>query len=187
MNPWRPRVGDIGFSSSPGLIQDLIRFFTFSRLSHSFMFLEVNGSPAAFEAGELNCQVVSYWRHYVIKSGVKHWVYRPTKATPEQIHEAAFQTWVEVSGIHYAWLQLPWFVAAYVFALLTMRRLTIPNPFGGGVICAELVWIYLVNLGGEYKRLAQTFDKDQVNAQDLETLFLSMPDLFDLVHSPGMA
>lgn len=180
------QTGDIGFSRSPGFVQACIRFFTISRLTHSFLITRACDQMAVLEAGALNVQLVDYTGHYRQKPDVLHWVYRPRKVTAEEAASAISRTFTRFAGENYGWLQLPWFMLRFGWLILTRRKFRIPNPFPGGIICSELVWHYLLLLGGEYAALARSFTPNEVNAADLETMFLAHPDLFDIVLTPGI-
>lgn len=176
-----PQPGDIGFSSSTGWAQTIIRFITISDRSHTFIVGDAFGRLAVLEAGDFAVQVVDYDKHYWFDKKSHHRLFRPNQVTAQEAKEAAIAVYDTLAGCRYGWLQLLWFIPSRAWSLFFRRKFPIRNPFTGGIICSELTWYYLHQLGGEYAKMVEAHLPNEVNAAEIQDLVLDNPKLFDFV------
>jgi len=178
-------LGDVGFSSNhekglSGLLSSLIRFFTKSKFSHTFMMTEdIQGVEAVQEAGSI-VQIVPFNSHYRNNSTQGYVVFRP-KASDEAKAKSTKECFEEFAGVTYGRLQLLWFVYRAVAEFFGKDVRKNKNWMSDGVICSELVYYYLCGLGEEYQELLKDFNPDTIQAQDILTIVQNNPQLFEMI------
>jgi hypothetical protein len=174
-------VGLIGFSSnSKGIFPALVRFFTKSKFSHTFIITTpVFGVPSVHEASDV-VQIVPFDKFYN-KSSETYALYKINNTTYRQINDALTTCHLEYSGVRYGYLQLLWFVYRWCMELFGKDVTHKKNWMSNGVICSELVYEYLLLVNPEFKTLLSKFNPDTVQAQDILSIVESRPDLFTKV------
>jgi hypothetical protein len=178
------RPGMIFFSNNKKtLFAKLIRFFTHSKISHSGLItFDLNGIPACQEETML-VQVVP-WANYD-KSTVDDY-YLVYKIKDGLVSEADKQKalrycFTEYAGVQYGYLQILWFVWRWFAEKVLRKDVTHKkNWFTDGVVCSELVYVYLLQLGIISGALAK-FNSDTVQAEDLLQIVKSNPEIFEKV------
>lgn len=176
------RFGTLGFSNNKsGLLPRLIRFFTKSKISHSFIVTgEVSGVLAVHEASEV-CQIVPFDTHYPLNPNEEYVLFYPSsiELTKEDIRLALARCFNELAGQKYGYFQLLWFVWAWMKRKLGGDPSKEKNWFTNGVICSELCWYYLHYLGGEYAAIVSHLNPDTVQAQELLDIVVANKELFE--------
>ncbi len=182
------KTGDIGFSSNlrgglGGFFASAIRFFTKSKYSHTLMISDDTlGAEAVQEAGVI-VQVVPFDKYYRHCDKEIYKMYRP-KAPEEVKAQSAKKVFVEFAGVTYGKLQLIWFIYRAVMENVFKKDVrSQKNWMTDGVICSELVYWYLWNLGEPYQSLLKPWNPDTIQAQDILNIVEANPDLFELVEA----
>ena len=120
--------GMIGFSNNKkgGW---LIRFFTRSKITHSFVItFNVNGIVAVEEASA-SVQIVPFESHYQGNPNYSYFIYRiiADYVTPEDIQNALTKTFEQFAGVKYGWLQLLWFPYRW-FKVSAISKIVVEHP-----------------------------------------------------------
>lgn len=177
-----PSRGDIAFSGkrASNWYSDGVKSITNSKWSHTFMLVgDILDELSVMEA-DLNILTVPWQREYVEKDADYYEVWRPTKASQEDVARATKYCYHNYSGEVYGFLEIPWFVYRIYMKKwfgISVKR----NWSSDGIFCSELVYDYLYQLGGEYRDLLKNFTPDTASPQDLYDLVLSRLDLFQFV------
>lgn len=175
------QAGDIGFSGKykPSLYSSIVMWATKSRWSHTFcIFGECVGELCVLEA-HLDMAVVSFQHEYIDKEVDHYEIYRPIKATHEDIELAGHECFDAFAAEDYGFLQPLWFLLQ---ALLYRVGIHIKrNWFRSGLVCSGLTYEYMKRLGPDYATLLLEFDADNVTPEDLYQKVKNRPDLFEFV------
>jgi len=174
----------IGFSNNKegGRI---IRFFTRSRISHTFVFtFSLHGIPAVQEASA-SVQIVPFLSRYHGNPKYSYEVYEVTadSVTEKEVQGALCRIFEEFAGVKYGWLQLLWFPYRW-FLETVLGRTDVhreKNWFTHGVICSELLFRYLTYLDPLFSTLLSEYDPDTVQPSDLLKVVKAYPEYFQLV------
>src|ERR1051325_10986824 len=135
------QAGDIAFSGKRkyNFYSHTVEKITGSKWSHSFFLLgDICGELSALEA-DLKVQAVPWQREYVEADNDYYEVWRPVKASAEDIARAAKFCYHEYSGEMYGFLEIPWFiwrVLAHCWFGLQPKK----NWSTSGIICSELLY-----------------------------------------------
>jgi hypothetical protein len=174
----------IGFSNNKegGRI---IRFFTRSKISHTFVFtFSLSGRPAVQEASA-SVQIVPFLSRYHGNPKYSYEVYEVTASsvTTEDVEGALSQIFEEFAGVKYGWLQTLWFPYRWFLEAVMGRRYVYreKNWFTHGVICSELLFWYLKYLDPHFSALLKEYDPDTVQPSDLLKVVQAHPECFRLV------
>lgn len=161
----------IGFSSNQkGLFPKLVRYFTRSKWSHCFAFTQdLFGEPAIIEAS-LTVDVVPFKRNYLYDPDETYEIWEILNVPHPNGYLAQKAIYEKYSGTEYGFLQIPYFM----FKGLGLKS----NPFSSGIICSELVYLLLRELGGIYALSVGHLERDDVSAQDLYEVFQANPHLY---------
>lgn len=173
-------VGDIGLSHRrSGFYSRAVGFFTNSYWTHNFIVCSgMYGEPAALEA-DLKVQLVPMDKEYGAKNNDSYEIWRPTKASMKDRDYAARTTYVEYAGETYGFLQISWFVWAWLCVKIGVKPGS--NWFPSGVICSELTLYYLLALDGEYEEAFKHLTLNEVTPDDIAIVVRGRPDLFELI------
>jgi hypothetical protein len=176
------KPGDIVFSTqrNPGFYARGVRFFTKSEWSHCFIIMtDVAGEPAALEA-DLKCQVVPFNKEYGEKDIDIYEVYRPIKATKEELEASVNRVYREYAGEVYGFLQIPWFMWDAICHRLGWS--SGKNWFPNGAICSEVAADHQMNINSEYQQAHSAYsDLNRISPEMLARVVKSRPDLFEFV------
>ncbi|MGB2960620.1 MAG: hypothetical protein WBD30_17205 [Bacteroidota bacterium] len=182
--PFTP--GMIGFSNNKegGRI---IRFFTRSRISHTFVFtFTLKGIPAVQEASA-SVQIVPFLSRYHGNPSYSYEVYEVTagSVTEEDVESTLSRIFEEFAGVKYGWLQTLWFPYRWFLEAVLGRRDVHrkKNWFTHGVICSELLFWYLKYLDPLFSTLLKEYDADTIQPGDLLEVVKAHPEYFRLVAS----
>ncbi len=183
------KSGDIGFSSNwkgglSGLLASLIRFFTKSKISHTLLIQSSLGETETVQEACSIVQVVDFKRYYRNPKEKQTYAVYAVKATEEAKKESLKKVFDEFAGVTYGHLQLIWFVYRAVMENVFKKDVRHEkNWMSKGVICSELVYWYLWNLGEPYQALLKPWNPDTIQAQDILNIVEANPDLFELVEA----
>jgi hypothetical protein len=180
------KEGMIGFSNNKkGFLPAIIRFFTKSKISHAFIVARNYGDQASVQEAGMVVQLGPLERLYTNNPSEDYWIYDCTKVTLEQKLKALDYCFKEYAIVEYGYLQLLWFVYRwFCVEILKQNNKDVTrrnNWLSKGVICSELQYEYLIQLGGEYAELVRDFNQDTIQAEDLRLIVASRPDLFCLI------
>ena len=174
--------GDIAFSGKRAWnwYSASVKYITGSKWSHSFILVgSVNDELSVMEA-DLDVTVVSWQQQYVVANNDYYQVYRPIKASQEDIQRATKYCYDNYAEEVYGFMQIPWFVYR-IYAKKWFGINAKKNWSSQGMFCSELTFDYLYQLGGEYRDLLKDFTSETASPQDLDDLVISRPDLFQFV------
>lgn len=171
--------GDIGYSNDNSWwFPALIRFFTKSSISHSFVICKPFCGEESVQEAEEVIQVVPFNKYY--REGTQqYWIYH-IKNIDQSIKDTALDSvYKEFAGSKYGYLQCIWFIYRWFFGLFGKDVRHEKNWMTDGVICSELQCYYLIYIGlGE---LVKDFNPDTIQAQDLLSIIQQHPEIFELV------
>jgi hypothetical protein len=177
--------GCVGLSDYQGgewffrFLAKCIRFFTKSRWSHTFCITMEDDllGPIVEEAGP----------HGVGNVGIDKYIDGPyyfklwrVKAAPDQI-DAGIRRVFNRLGVIYGYFQLIGFVLVWVWYKLTLRKAN--NPFRAGIICSELVLMYLQSIFPDNEELAK-MNKNLTSPEDIQDFIEANPSLFEEIPIP---
>jgi hypothetical protein len=184
--------GMIGFSNNKkgGF---LIRFFTRSNITHSFVLMFPLNGITAVEEASASVQIVPFEPHYTNNPNEDYYLYRirPEYASPDAVVKALTRVFEEFAGVKYGWLQLLWFPYRW-FKETILRQKNVhreKNWFTRGVICSELQYWYLIYLHPVFTELLKDYDGDTIEPSDLLDVVKANPHIFEFVISkpPAMS
>jgi hypothetical protein len=78
-------------------------------------------------------------------------------------------------------MQLIGFILVWLWYKLTLRKAN--NPFRGGIICSELVLMYLQAIFPENEELKK-MDKNTTSPEDIQDFIEANPNLFEEIPIP---
>ena len=175
-------AGDIAFGhpKNLGFYSKAVRFFTKSKWSHCFFVgPDYCGELVAIEA-DLKVQVVPFYKEYIEKKVDAYQVYRPIKTRDKDVLRATKTVFHITAGETYGFLQIPWFAIRSILKNLFGWILT-KNWKPDGVICSELLLIYIQALGGEYLDAFKHLKVNETSPQDIFEIVIHRPDLFEFI------
>jgi hypothetical protein len=172
-------IGSIGFShpKKMGFYSKAVRWFTKSNWSHCFYIApQYMGELMVIET-DLKVQVVPFIKEYQVKAADNFELYLPFKAEEEEIYNACKSAFSKTAGETYGFFSIPWFAVRSILNSL-FRIVLKKNYVSSGVICSELVIIFLKDLGGEYEKAFSTLSVEETSPEDIYKIVISRPDLF---------
>lgn len=174
--------GDIAFSGKrkSNWYSNAVKAITRSKWSHAFLLMGNACNELSVLESQLNILCVPWIREYVKRDNDYYEVFKPIKASQEDIKRATHYCYYEYSGEVYGFLEIPWFVYR-IYAKRWFGYIAKKNWSSDGIFCSELVFEYLYQLDGEYRELLKDFTPDTASPQDLYELVLSRPDLFEFI------
>ncbi len=177
-----PKTGDIAFSYPVelGFYSRAVRFFTKSLWSHCFVLADDYYGESAVLESDLKTQLVPFNKEYIEKEEDAYEIYSPVKASPEARSVAAEYTYFSTAGQTYGFLQIPWFAVRSILHKLFKRTL-LENWFPAGVICSELLIVYLKALGGEYAEAFGHLKDNETSPEDIYKIVIQRKDLFSFI------
>ena len=178
--------GCVGLSDYTGggffaFVGKCIRFFTKSRWSHAFCVTMEDDllGPIVEEAGPVgvvNASIDKYIDgHYYFK--LWH-----VNASPDQIDAGIRRVFTRLN-VSYGYASLLGFILVWLWYKITLRKAN--NPFRGGIICSELVLMYLQSIFPDNEVL-KNMDKDTTSPEDIQEFIEANPDLFDPIPVPDL-
>lgn len=176
--------GMIGFSNNKtSFFGKLIRFFTRSNITHSFLISFPKDNKVQFIEASKTVNEGSFEDNYINDIGTSYVVYKikDNYVSQYQIDQALQKCREEFLGVTYGYLQLLYFPYRWFMSLFKIDVRHDKNWLSEGVICSELVYYYLVYVGLGY--LVEDFNSDTIQAQDILSIIESKPDIFELVES----
>lgn len=171
-------VGDIAFSypKDLGFYSRAVRFLTRSSWSHCFYVAPPYMGELMVIETDLKVQAVPYYKEYVVKGADHFEAWTPVAASFDEKYAACYKAFQMTAGETYGFLSISWFALKNIF-----RAGWKENFFTDGVICSELVLIYLKCLNEKYADAFEDLTPDEVSPEDIYRVVLSRPDLFKLV------
>lgn len=185
--------GAIGFSSyvAPAknlwerflkFVGNIIRWLSKSKYSHTFLWIWNDNTlgPVVYEAAD-NGVTVNFAdpegyldpKKYLVN------VFMPL-APPTAIDEGLFKV-RRYNGYMYGYLQLVGFAFVYIWLFVTRKRVN--NPITGGIICSELVIIYLKAVFPN-EGWIQKMNRNTTAPEDIYEFIEKRPDLFKEIPIP---
>jgi hypothetical protein len=178
-----PRSGDIAFSHpvKMGFYSKAVRWFTRSRWSHCFFMPHDYLSRVVVMEADLCVQIVPFKKEYIEKENDAYEIYRPILASKVDIINASMKCLDEDAGQAYGFLEIPWHAFKAILKWFGFKLKN--NPTNTGVICNELLYSYIYNLGGEYRKSIEHLISSDTNPQELYEIVLLRKDLFEYIGS----
>lgn len=176
--------GSIGFSNNKtSFIGKLIRLFTNSGITHSFIITFPRGNDVWFEEASNVVAEGKFENNYVNDPNTSYWVYKIKDGlVPEATTDTALQYCLDnYLGVEYGFFQLLWFPYRWLMSKFGKDIRKQKNWMSDGVICSELVYDYLTQLGPQFADLVKDFNSDTIQAQDILDIVIAHPELFELV------
>lgn len=153
--------GAIGFATKrKNWISRIIRWFTQSQWSHTFVVYQTEPEVLVVEAGTFTVQLVPATKYESRKYTT---VFLEPQTIPGDRIDAGIAKARDKIESRYGWLQLVGFVPVIVFRRVFNKKIS--NPSKGGVVCSELVLQYLrgVEPGSKWDAM----DKNTVSPEDI--------------------
>jgi hypothetical protein len=125
-------------------------------------------------------QVVPFVRNYKTNPNEGYEIYSCTAASTQDISRATAWVFHNLSGKSYGHLQLLWFVWRWLWEKL-FKKTPKGNWLPAGVVCSELNWHFLDQLGGKYAELVSDLDPNTTHCEDLYKRVKASPHLFLLI------
>lgn len=183
----RAKPGMIGFSNNKkGLLPKLIRWFTDSEISHAFIMTDNIADEPTVQEAALLVQIVPLEKYYVKDDTQSYWLYEVHHdyASELTMYESRKKCFNEFAGVKYGKLQLVWFPWRWFNEKVLRRDIRkSKNWMTDGVICSELQYWYLYNLGPTFQDLLKDYNPDTIQAEDLRRIVSKNPKIFKLVES----
>jgi len=183
--------GQIGFSNTKGKIflSGLIRFFTGSKFSHSFIcYYPLDDMELVFEANEL-MMLTPFDRHYRNNPDQEYEIYEIKQfengdaITKDMVTSSLKQCYLQYSNVKYGYTQLLWFIWRWILEKLHIKVDLKKERkwFKKGIICSELVYLYLKTLDHPIiNEELNNFQPNTINPEDIRKIFLKYPEIFKL-------
>lgn len=160
--------GAVGFSKYKGkgfqgFLTNVVKFFTEGKFSHTFIVVEHSSFGLLILEANGKQIVITRLSKYFEK-GYEFEIWKCKEPT-SKIKESLDYISKKFLEKQYGWLQcfgfmLIWFCKKALF-------MKVNNPFGGGVVCSELVLEYLKSLGMDE---ALDLDADSVSPEDIHLI-----------------
>lgn len=167
-------------NSKAGFTAQVIKFFTRSKWSHSFVISPpLLNKDMVIESASNGVSIAPFDQHYRNDIYEGYRVYE-FKCEYEFKDSALTQVFAELEG-GYGFLEIPWFGWRALNKLFGRDIRHKDNWSQAGVICSELATQYITACG--FGRLFSAFGKGSVNAQDIYEICESHPELFKLIES----
>jgi hypothetical protein len=168
--------GTIGFCrKKAGLLSKVIRWFTRSDWSHTYIIYQDTPEILVAEAGTCQVQLVPITKYESSKYANVFFVPRHVDVSLIENGTKKVRGKIETT---YGWLQILGFIPMVIARRLLFMK--IPNPARAGIICSELVLLYLRELEPGY--LWDSLDRNAVSPEDLYKMLLIHPG-FEKVES----
>ncbi|CAK0741563.1 hypothetical protein CCP1ISM_130014 [Azospirillaceae bacterium] len=176
------KPGQIVFSTNPNSIHSkIVRFFTNSPYSHTFMITRSFGEIEAAQEAGMIISVVPFDKNYRQAKEERYVIYEidPKFVSEEQISKSLSYCFNEYNGVQYGYLSLLWFVYRWANEKLLRRNVNHEkNWLANGVICSELVYYFLCNLGPIFEAMMAPFNPDTIQPEDIRQIILANPEIF---------
>lgn len=174
--------GCIAFSHPKklGFYSKSVRYFTKSQWSHCFFVGPAYMGELIVIETDLKVQAVPFWKEYIQKDADVFEVYCPAVASMEDMETAARVAFLSGAGETYGFLSIPWFAIRSLYRRIFKGDLKV-NFSRSGMICSELLVIYLKALGGEYERAFQHLSDNETSPEDIYEVVTARPDLFQRI------
>lgn len=161
--------GAIGFCrKKDSFISKAIRWFTRSDWSHTYIIYQDNPEVLVVEAGTFQVQLTPITKYESTKYSNVFFVPRHVDVS---LIERGVKKVREKIEATYGWLQILGFIPVVIAKRLLFMKIS--NPARAGVICSELVLIYLRELepGGPW----DSMDRNAVSPEDLYQMLRNHP------------
>jgi len=153
--------GSVGFcSKKANFISKIIRWFTRSKWSHTFIMYQAEPEPLVVEAGTYEVLIDLPMKYESSKYVTGY--FEPAGFSAEEVERGIAKIRQKIE-VHYGWLQLVGFIPVVIFRRLFGMKIS--NPARGGIICSELVLLYLRALEPGSKW--DSMDKNTTSPEDL--------------------
>ena len=161
--------GAVGFSLYKGgnwffrFLAKAIQFFTnHSKWSHTFtcFITDVDLGSFVIEAGDFGVSIDAFKKYRSSDYNLELWM----PLAPEEDIIKGLQKTEELNGKTYGYFQLLGFI--FVWVVKKVFRKKVNNPIKSGIICSELVLIYLQAVGVDKEKF-EGLDKNSTSPEDL--------------------
>jgi hypothetical protein len=104
-------------------------------------------------------------------------IYRPIKASKEDIDRANLYLLNNTSGVIYGVFQRYWFIIDWALNKIGFRSKR-KNFWPHGIICSEALYLYIRELGGEYAQSVSHLSENKVDPDELYLVIRNRLDLW---------
>lgn len=188
------KAGDIIILSRKGKNDSFFsksqRYFTKDKWTHIAVIINpILGVPSVLSANEL-IVTEPLERYFNEESDIE--VYRPKfyKKNKVQMIKDLAEMYKKYASTIYGFFQLLWFIIRWLEISLFGKQIFFKNnPFKKGIICSELVLIFLKDLyekNLELSNVLQKFDNDSVHVGDIRNIITNNKKYFDLIYTRSM-
>lgn len=169
--------------SKKGFFPNAIKWFTFSKFSHSLVTMpDILDMPICIEAADNGVSTVRFDKNYINDDNQSYQIWR-IKISQEQ-KDAGIRAVVGDLETFYGFLQYPWFIWRRICLFFGSDIKHQNNWSTTGTICSELVvqYIHACGLG----HTLSEFGPGAVSPQDIQDVMKKYPDLFELIEEVRM-
>lgn len=168
------KEGSIGFCGSKSWISKIIRWFTKSRWSHTFIIWKIIKDEdrvyiLVIEAGEFIVHIVPFSKY--LSGDFYFEIYDITPITIKENEGIAEEKLLSKIGRLYGWLQLIGFGIVILLRKWFGWKLK-RNIWKKGKICSEVVAEYLIDRGVDKESLCQSKDINLISPEDIYKFIL---------------
>ena len=161
--------GVVGFATNwHSQVSAIIRWFTQSNWSHSFIITDVIKDRTYLLEANYGGTDVRSWREYRDPTVVPTELWLPN-ASEEAIDSALAKTQAKFEGVTYGYLELLWIGVKISLAKAGWR---VHDPVQQGAICSQVAWFYLHEL---FPQEFGHLDGRSVTPADLHRVVLNSP------------
>lgn len=174
------KTGDIGFSLNvESWAAKLVRFFTGGPWSHCFVFFADIYNERTVIESDVEVQIIPFSQYLDPQTKDVCEIWRPIKATSSDIKTANKYLLQYHSGVTYGVMQRVWFIWKVLLGKFKIKAKK--NFWPQGVICSELLFVYMRELGGEYLESVSHLTENEVDPMELYLVVINRPDLWEFV------
>lgn len=163
-----------------GFVPSAIKWFTKSKFSHSFIMMpDILGLPMCIEAAEGGVDFTEFDKSYKSdpNEGYEIWNIK----IDQSIKDCALRFILKELETSYGFMQFIFFVWRRINLLFGRDIKNKNNWFTNGMICSQLCVEYIKACGLE--NTISLYGNGSISPQDLQDIFKSHPDYFQLVES----
>jgi len=164
-------------------VGNIIRWLSKSIFSHTFVWIWNDSAlgPVVYEAAD-NGVTVNFADSEGYLNPAKYFVKVYMPLAPKTSIDSGLFAVRRYNGYRYGYLQLIGFAFVYIWLAITGKRVN--NPIKGGIICSELVIIYLKHVFPHEEEI-QRMDRNTTAPEDIYEFVQKRPDLFHEVAIPA--
>ena len=183
------KPGDIMLLNRHGEAQNFYsvcqRFFTKKPYTHTaLVFGEVKGFQSVISSDEV--VAVLPVRNYFAEEGTDIEIWRFKDNHSELIEDLLTKLYTGYADMSYGYLQIPWFIYRWFMESVFQKDVRKQKNWStSGVVCSELIYVYLecfIQFYPELKEKLDEWNQDTVSSGDMADIIHSFPEIFELIY-----